>query len=150
MRRAKSPLIDAALPVWRARLIIGLLLAGSAALVARAFWLQGINKQFLIDQGEARYERVIEMSATRGRILDRHGDVLAISTPVKSVWAIPEDAKLTPAQMRELAALLDTDARDLAHRIAAARDFVYLRRRIAPEAADRIAALKLPGIHFHN
>lgn len=150
MRLAKSPLLDAALPAWRARLVVGLLLAGSAALVARAFWLQGINKQFLIGQGEARYERVIEMSATRGRILDRHGDVLAISTPVKSVWAIPEDAKLTPAQTRELAALLDTDARDLARRIAAARDFVYLKRRIAPETADRIAALKLPGIHFQN
>lgn len=150
MRLAKSPLLDAALPAWRARLVIALLLAGSAALVARAFWLQGINKAFLIGQGEARYERVLEMPATRGRILDRHGDVLAISTPVRSVWAIPEDANLTPAQTRQLAGLLDTDARDLAHRIAAARNFVYLKRRIAPEAADRVAALKLPGIHFHN
>ncbi len=147
---AKSPLLDAALPVWRARLVIGMLLAGSLALVARAFWLQGINKEFLIGQGESRYERVIEMPATRGRILDRHGDVLAISTPVRSVWAIPEDAKLTPAQMRQLAGLLEVDARELARRIAGARDFVYLKRRIPPDVAHAVAALKLPGIHFQN
>ena len=150
MRLAKSPLLDEALPAWRARLVMGLLMAGSAALVARAVWLQGINKEFLIGQGESRYERVIAMPATRGRILDRHGDVLAISTPVKSVWAIPEDARLSPAQTRELAKLLETDARELARRLAAERDFVFLKRRIPPDLAERIAALKLPGIHFQD
>jgi cell division protein FtsI (penicillin-binding protein 3) len=150
MRLAKSPLLDEALPTWRARLVMGLLMAGSIALVARAVWLQGINKEFLIGQGESRYERVIAMPATRGRILDRHGDVLAISTPVKSVWAIPEDARLSPAQTRELAKLLETDARELARRLAAARDFVFLKRRIPPDLAERIATLKLPGIHFQD
>jgi len=151
MRLNKSPLLDEALPAWRSRLVLGLLLVGSLVLVARSFWLQGVQKDFLIDQGEARYERVLEMAATRGRILDRHGDVLAISTPVRSVWAIPEDAsRLTPAQLRELAALLDTDSRDLARRIAGARDFVFLRRHIPPEVAERVAAMKLPGIHFQN
>lgn len=150
MRLTKSPLLDEALPAWRARLVMGMLLLGSVALVGRAVWLQGINKEFLIGQGESRYERVIEMPATRGRILDRHGDVLAISTPVKSVWAIPEDARLSPAQTRELAQLLETDARELTRRLAAARDFVFLKRRIPPDVATRIAALKLPGIHFQN
>lgn len=150
MRHGKSPLLDEPLPAWRARLVMGLLMAGSVALVARAVWLQGINKEFLIGQGESRYERVIEMPATRGRILDRHGDVLAISTPVKSVWAIPEDARLSPAQMRELAKLLETDPRELTRRLAAARDFTYLKRRIPPDVAERIASLKLPGIHFQN
>ncbi|MDX9996167.1 MAG: penicillin-binding protein 2 [Rhodocyclaceae bacterium] len=150
MRLTRSPLLDERLPAWRARFILGLLLLGSAALVGRSFWLQGINKEFLIGKGESRYERVIEMPATRGRILDRNGDVLAISTPVKSVWAIPEDARLSPAQTRELAKLLDTDARELTRRLATERDFVYLKRRIAPDVAARIGELKLPGIHFQN
>ncbi|MEW6165136.1 MAG: penicillin-binding protein 2 [Pseudomonadota bacterium] len=150
MRLTRSPLLDERLPAWRAHLVMGLLLAGSLALVARSIWLQGVNKEFLIGQGESRYERVIEMPATRGRILDRHGDVLAISTPVKSIWAIPEDARLTPAQTRELAKLLDTDPRDLTRRLAAERDFVFLKRRIAPDIAARIGALKLPGIHFQD
>lgn len=150
MKIHKSPLLDEPLPAWRAHLVMGLLMVGSIALVARSLWLQGINKEFLIGQGESRYERVIEMPATRGRILDRHGDVLAISTPVKSVWAIPEDARLSPAQTRELAQLLETDPRELTRRLAATRDFVYLKRRIPPDIAARIADLKLPGIHFQN
>ncbi len=150
MRVSRSPLLVDRLPVWRARLVLGILLACSCALVGRAFYLQGIHKDFLIGKGEARYERVIEMPATRGRILDRHGDVLAISTPVKSVWAIPEDAKLTPAQARKLAALLGIDAREITRKLAAERDFVYLKRQIAPDVATQVAALKLPGIHFQN
>jgi len=150
MRLTRSPLLDDSLPVWRARLVLGLLMVGFLALVGRSLYLQGINKDFYIGKGESRYERVIEMPATRGRILDRHGDVLAISTPVKSVWAIPEDAKLTPAQTRELATLLDLDSREISRKLAADRDFTYLKRQIAPDVAERIATLKLPGIHFQN
>ena len=150
MKLTRSPVLAEALPAWRAHLVMGLMLFGSAALVARSFYLQGVNKDFLIGKGESRYERVIEISATRGRILDRHGDVLAMSTPVKSVWAIPEDARLTPAQTRELAVLLEMDARELGRKLAGARDFVYLKRQIAPDVATQIADLKLPGVHFQN
>jgi cell division protein FtsI (penicillin-binding protein 3) len=150
VKLTRSPVLAEALPAWRAHLVMGLMLFGSAALVARSFYLQGVNKDFLIGKGESRYERVIEISATRGRILDRHGDVLAMSTPVKSVWAIPEDARLTPAQTRELAVLLEMDARELGRKLAGARDFVYLKRQIAPDVATQIADLKLPGVHFQN
>ncbi|MDP1525932.1 MAG: penicillin-binding protein 2 [Rhodocyclaceae bacterium] len=150
MRVTRSPLLDDSLPSWRARLVLGLLMVGFIALAGRSLYLQGINKDFYIGKGESRYERVIDMPATRGRILDRHGDVMAVSTPVKSVWAIPEDAKLTPAQTRELAALLDMDSREVSRKLAADRDFTYLKRQIAPDVADRITALKLPGIHFQN
>lgn len=150
MKLARSPLLVDRLPIWRARLLLGLLLAGFVALIGRAFYLQGIQKDFLIGKGEARYERVIEMPATRGRILDRHGTVLAVSTPVKSVWAIPEDAQLSPAEARQLAALLGIEVRELTRRLASERDFVYLKRQIPPDLAGEIAALKLPGIHFQN
>lgn len=150
MKLAKSPLLVDRLPIWRSRLVLALLLAGSAALIGRAFYLQGIHKDFLIGKGESRYERVIEIPATRGRILDRNGTVLAVSTPVKSVWAIPEDARLAPAEARQLAGLLRMEVNDLVRKLAAARDFVFLKRQIPPDVAARVAELKLPGIHFQN
>ncbi len=146
MKFASSPLLSTALPAWRARLVLLLLLGGFAVLAARSMYLQGIRNDFLQQKGESRYSRVIEIPATRGRILDRHGDVLAVSTPVKSIWAIPEDAQLTPAQARQLAALLDIDVREINHKLASEREFVYLKRQINPEVAARIAALNLPGI----
>lgn len=149
MRSRNAPLANP-LPSWRASLVLGLLLTGLLVLGGRTFYLQGIHKEFLIGKGESRYERVIEMPATRGRILDRNGEALAVSTPVKSVWAIPEDARLTPTQVRALAALIDTDPRELTRKLATERDFAYLKRQIAPDVASKIADLKLPGIHFQN
>lgn len=136
--------------MWRQRLVLGMLLAGSVILVGRSLYLQGINNEFLGDKGRARFERVIDISATRGRITDRHGDVLAVSTPVRSIWAIPEDTKLTPSQSRDLAQMLDMDVRELTRKLAAERDFTYVKRQLPPEMADRVSAMKLPGLHQKN
>ncbi|MBN8441443.1 MAG: penicillin-binding protein 2 [Thauera sp.] len=142
-----NPLLKRDLPVWRPRFVLLALLAGSVTLAGRAFYLQGVNDEFLQAKGESRYARILEVPATRGRITDRNGDILAVSTPVRSIWAIPGDAKLAPADARKLAALLEMDVRELNDKLAGARDFVYLKRQLAPEAAQRVADLKLPGIH---
>ncbi len=147
MKFAHSPLLSQLLPAWRARFVLLLLLGGFAALTVRSLYLQEVNSDFLQQKGESRYSRVIELSATRGRITDRHGDMLAVSTPVKSVWAIPEDATLQPAQVRRLAGLLEIDVRELHRKLASERDFVFLKRQIPPDVADKVAALRLPGIH---
>ncbi|MCX7172303.1 MAG: penicillin-binding protein 2 [Proteobacteria bacterium] len=147
MKFVHSPLLSQPLPAWRARLLLLGLLASFLTLVGWSLYLQGFNSTFLQEKGASRYSRVIELSATRGRIMDRHGDVLAVSTPVKSIWAIPEDAKLQPAQARVLATLLEMDVRELTRKLASEREFVFLKRQIAPPIAERIAALNLPGIH---
>ncbi|TXG76617.1 MAG: penicillin-binding protein 2, partial [Rhodocyclaceae bacterium] len=143
----RNPLLSSVLPQWRSRFVLLLLLVGFVALVARSLFLQGVNNEFLQAKGESRYARVIDMPATRGRVVDRNGDVLAVSTPVKSIWAIPEDVDLKPAQARKLAELLDMDVRDLTRKLATEKDFVYLKRQIAPDVAQRVAAMSLPGIH---
>jgi cell division protein FtsI (penicillin-binding protein 3) len=138
------------LPVWRARVVMCAMLAAFGVLAVRSVYLQAMHTGFLQEKGEARYSRVLDMPGTRGRILDRHGEALAISTPVQSVWAIPEDVIATPAQLQKLAALLGADARELQKRLTgSSRDFVYLKRQIAPEQAEQVARLGLPGIHQH-
>lgn len=144
---SRSPLLSERLPLWRQRMVLALLLGCFAALIGRSLYLQGFKNEFLGDKGRARFERVIDISATRGRITDRHGDVLAVSTPVRSIWAIPEDAQLAPAQSRNLAALLDMDVREINRKLAAEGEFVYVKRRLPPEQARRVSALNLPGIH---
>lgn len=142
-----NPLLKRDLPAWRPRLVMLLLMGGSLALAGRAFYLQGIHHDFLQAQGESRYARTLEVPATRGRITDRHGDILAVSTPVRAIWALPSDARLEPAQARELAGMLGMDVNELNRRLSAGRDFVYLKRQVPPELAERVAALRLPGIH---
>lgn len=142
-----NPLLKRDLPAWRPRVVMLALMGCSLAVAGRALYLQGINNDFLQAKGESRYARTLEVPATRGRITDRHGDILAISTPVRSVWALPSDAQLEPAQARELARLLEMDANELNRRLAASRDFVYLKRQLPPEVAKQVAELRLPGIH---
>jgi cell division protein FtsI (penicillin-binding protein 3) len=144
---ARSPILNQRLSPGRSRLVVLALLGSFVLLAGRSFYLQVFQTDFLQKKGESRYERVIELSATRGRILDRHGDVLAISTPVKAVWAIPEDARLSPAQLQHLAALLEMDVRELNRKLASEKEFVFLKRQIPPDVAEKIATLNLPGVH---
>ncbi len=139
------------LPVWRARFVMAGLVAAFLVLAGRSFYLQALQTQFLQEKGEARYSRVLEVPGTRGRILDRNGEALAISTPVQSVWAIPGDVAADAAAVRRLAAILDTDARELRRKLEdTSRDFVYLKRQIAPETAEQVARLGLEGIYQHR
>jgi cell division protein FtsI (penicillin-binding protein 3) len=147
-RFTESPVLQLALQGWRSR-SVGLLLMGAfLALVGRGFYLQVINNDFLQEKGDSRYRRDIEVSASRGKITDRNGDMLAVSTLMKSVWAIPGDARAMPVeQKRQLATLLDMTPKELDNKIASDKTFVYVKRQVPPETADRIAALKLPGVH---
>src|SRR5687768_2954912 len=129
------------LPAGRSRLLATLLILGLVALIGRAAYLQGMHKDFLQEKGESRYSRVLEMSAHRGMITDRHGEPLAISTPVESVCSSPADMNATPEQLRKLAKLVDLDIEELRRRLdgpprgspqnlrtGLGRDFVYLKR----------------------
>ena len=147
-RFTESPVLQLALQGWRSRTVVLLLMAAFGALVARGFYLQVINNDFLQEKGDSRYRRDIEVSASRGKITDRNGDMLAVSTPMKSIWAIPGDARtLAPDQKRQLAALLEISVRELDGKLGSDKTFVFIKRQVPPETADRIAALKLTGVH---
>lgn len=151
MNPATHPQLSLRLPQWRTRLVFVLLAAGFTALSARAFWLQGMNREFLQAKGEARYARLIEISAHRGMITDRHGDPLAISTPMESVWASPGDVNLTRAQRGSLARLLELEEQELDQRLANRdRDFVYLKRHLPPAEAAKVVQLDLPGVFLQR
>ncbi|MEE9580638.1 MAG: penicillin-binding protein 2, partial [Nitrosomonadaceae bacterium] len=122
-------------------------LLGFLGLVVRAIYLQGMHNDFLQQKGESRYSRVIEISAHRGMITDRHGEPLAISTPVESVWASPHDMDATPGQLKKLANLIRMDVVEVRKRISdQKRDFVYLRRHLPPDITAKVVELNIPGI----
>ena len=145
-----NPLLSERLPLWRMRFVLCLLMFGLLGLVGRAVWLQGVNRDFLQAKGESRYGRVLTLSATRGRILDRHGEPLALSTPVKSVTLIPDMATLTAGQVAQLSKVLSIDPDDVNRKLASGKDFVFLKREVPPDVAAQVAALKLPGVHSED
>ncbi len=144
-----NPLLTVALPAWRSKLMLFVLFVAFVALTGRAFYLMGgVSTGFLQRQGEARYARTLDIPATRGRITDRNGVVLASSVPARAVWAIPDDVDATPEQLTALARLLQINVGELRRKLADEdRTFVYLRRQVDADIAERIAALKVAGIH---
>ncbi|TWG78805.1 peptidoglycan synthetase FtsI [Cupriavidus gilardii J11] len=144
-----SPVLGLRLPMWRSKLVVFLMFAAFAALAFRAAWIQGPGNQFYEAEGKKRFQRTLELPATRGKILDRNGLVLATSLPVKAIWAVPEDvpADLPAAKLRQLAKLLDMSEKELRRKLSDDKSFVYLKRQVLPEAAEKIAALKIDGIH---
>lgn len=136
----------------RRLLVVGLVLIAAGLLTWRAVYLQVVTREFLQYQGDARYLRVVPVAAHRGMITDRHGEPLAISTPVESVWANPQELALHRHMLPELAQLLGIDT-DYLHRLLATRgerEFVYLKRQVMPDVAGRIRALDVPGVFLQR
>ncbi len=127
----------------------GLLTLTVLVLVGRAADLQLRNRSFYQQQGDARFLRDIAIPTSRGMILDRNGEPLAVSSPVESVWADPRELLRHSDRLPELARALGMPLEPLTQRLAqrAEREFVYLRRHMSPDAAEEILALAIPGVH---
>ena len=137
----------------RRRWILVLFLAGFLTLIVRALYLQGLNKGFLQEKATATSNRIISLAADRGKITDRNGNILALSTPVFSVNANPKIAKvkMTKEQRIQLETILKLSSNEIDDKIFnSTKENVYLKRRVPPSDADQIKALKIPGIGFEN
>ncbi|WP_428100911.1 peptidoglycan D,D-transpeptidase FtsI family protein [Candidatus Rariloculus sp.] len=133
---------------WRSALVLVCFAAAVAAIEARVLYLQLVDREFLTAQGDDRYLRTVQMSAHRGSILDRHGEPLAVSTPVDSIWVNPGELKPELGRLAELASVLGLDPDVLARRVTSnmEREFVYLRRHLSPAKATGVLSLGLPGV----
>jgi len=133
---------------WRFLLVLLVLAGCFAALAWRVVNLQVIDHEFLSSQGDLRTVRIESIPATRGKILDRNGDPLAVSAPVVTLWANPQQVDLANPGWEVLAGLLELDAGDLKGRLEKSieREFLYVQRHIAPELAEAALKLKLEGL----
>ena len=144
---ATSPLLASKTPPWRSRFIVALVGVSFAVLVGRAVYVQIIGTDFYQQQGDKRYGHVIEVPASRGRILDRNGQVLATSVPVPSVWAIPKDFAADVQQRKALAKLLDMKPLELEQKLEGSRNFAWLKRQVDQPLWAEVKALGVKGVH---
>jgi cell division protein FtsI (penicillin-binding protein 3) len=151
MNVSASPALALKFSPWRSRLLLVGIVGWFIALAIRAVYLQGLHNDFLQAKGESRYSRVLSLGATRGMIVDRNNEPLAISTPVESVAASPADMETTPSQLVKLARLLEMDAAEVRRRLAdSKREFVYLKRQLPPDQAEKIVELGIPGVFLQR
>ncbi len=149
----KSDVVEVIVPVstWRYK-VVGVIFGGFfIGLVARAGYLQVVDRDYLQSQGNARYLRVQTEPPTRGMIRDRNGEPLAISTPVDSIWMNPskileQQSEYSYKKLSKLLGITRDKLLNLAEK-RKTREFVYLKRHLAPQDAKAILALNVPGIN---
>ena len=131
--------------VWRFYFVLAVLALLLSVMFARALDLQVISKEFYIEQGLQRFERVEDFKVARGNILDRNGSPLAVSTPVTTIWADPSE--LQEKDLPIIARLSGTSLNTLKNRYNPKKRFIYIARQLAPEQADKLISLKLKGVY---
>lgn len=126
-------------------------------LMARAAYLQVINPDKLVREGDMRSLRVREVPTARGMISDRAGRPLAVSVPVNAVWADPQQVNeqggiTLDTRWKALSDALEVPLDQLAAKINANPKgrFVYLARQVNPAIGEYIHKLKLPGINLRQ
>ena len=103
------------------------------------------GRDFLQHQGDARSIRKEIIPAHRGLITDRNGEPLAVSTPVTTLIANPQDIQksASAADIEKLAKALDISVSQLKSRLNRYRNksFMYLARQLPTAEADRVLDL---------
>ncbi len=141
-----SPLLASKTPPWRSRFLVALVGLAFAGLLGRAVYVQILHTDFFQKQGEARYAHTLELPASRGRINDRSGQVLAASVAVPSIWAIPKEVDADPGKRRELAKALGISHKELQAKLNPEARFVWLKRLADDETATRVKAIGIKGV----
>ena len=139
----------------RRKWLLVFMLGSMVLLAGRAVDLQVLNNQFLKEQGKNRHVARVSVSAYRGKILDRNGEPLAISTPVQSIWVNPQEFGKKAKDfkvIRQMAKSLKIPEVKLKKIVTpdSGKRFVYIKRRANPMAASEIKAMQLPGVHFER
>lgn len=137
---------------WRLLIVVLILFIIAFGLIGRLIDLTVINRQFLRKQGNARTVRTLNIPAHRGMILDRHGEPLAISTPVEAIWVDPAYFKPNRPQLFLLSHILQTNPQTIHETVLHGRlkEFVYLKRGLNPNLAKQVKDLKIPGVFLQN
>ena len=154
MNRRKQTKKEPLLTGWRFVTVCAVIFLAFGSLFARAAWIQVVSPDRLRMEGDMRSLRTAVTSTTRGMVMDRNGEELAVSVPVQAVWADPKQIHAELSLEKEqawqaLADVLGEPREKLLKQVEnPKRRFVYLQRQVTPAVAEYIRKLRLPGVHL--
>jgi len=130
----------------RLYLVVGLFGLCFGAILVRLVIVQVFQHAYLRDLAARQYSRQITLHPERGRILDRHGRVLATSVPVPSAYAMPQEIDRPDVAARQVAEVLGKPLATVQHQLTSTAPFVWLARQLPPEVGERLQKLNLRGV----
>lgn len=123
-----------------------------AALLGRAVYLQFSIHDMLRAEGDNLHIRNQILPSYRGTILDREGEILAVSVPGAAAFADPSVMDDIDAASREIAGQLNLDYPALRDKLNKRKDkqFVYIKRQLNEDEVERLRNLSIEGLHLRN
>jgi cell division protein FtsI (penicillin-binding protein 3) len=122
-----------------------------SCLFLRAFYLQVIPDAKLKRVKDKQESGNLTLTSPRGTIYDRFGRALAVSIELPSVFVDPSIAELSKKDVKKVAEILRLPASVIKNKIKnKEKKFVWLKRKISPESAEKIKQLSLRSIGVVN
>ncbi len=122
------------------------------AFTVKLVLIQAFRSSYLARLAEKQHNQLIELEPIRGTIYDRMGRPLALNVSVYSLFANPKT--MTEAERQKtilyLPKLLNLDQSVLEDRLSKNKFFVWIKRKISLDVAEKIKDLKIPGLHLIN
>jgi cell division protein FtsI/penicillin-binding protein 2 len=122
------------------------MLAALAVLAGRLGWIQVGEAGELSAQAAKQRTRDLVLSPHRGSIFDREGEKLAVTTPARTVYAVPAQVKDATGTANALAGALGGDAKEYLAKLHRTGSWVYIARKVDLTRAAAIQKLALDGI----
>lgn len=134
-------------PAQRLVALMGVFVLALGFVIGRLGMLQVRESRAYAAMGQEQRIRVLELPASRGRIVDRVGTPLAMSLEALDVYVDPTQVVDAGAQARLIAPILGLKPAEVRDTLARTdTTFAYLDRHVDREVADRLAELRLPGV----
>jgi len=138
----------------RLRTLFALFAVATLVLSARLAYWQTVGRGELLGRATDQVRSDQGLEAQRGVIRDRAGAILATTVELRSLYAIPgQMTDLDKSDLRgrvaaAIAPILGENPDTLRAAFESGAEWLFVRRRLSEETADRIAALRLPGLGF--
>lgn len=138
----------------RATVLMALVLVGASLVVMRAYKLQVEDNQDLSEMVDEQSVRTVKLAPKRGTVRDRNGAVLAVSVEADSVFANPRRMREEGVNIERAAAglsrILGTEPTSTYKRLRRDKLFVWIKRHVTPQQAQKVAELGIPGVRLQR
>ncbi len=135
---------------WRSKTVLLIFLIAFSIVIIRAFYLQFINVEQWQKRAELRYTKHKEISAPRGKILDRNGEILATSFLEFKVGVVPSRFNPSQEKLRDLSTFVEMSFKEIKKRSLISKNYFYIDKGIDKETVKKIKQLEIVGIEFEQ
>jgi cell division protein FtsI (penicillin-binding protein 3) len=133
---------------WRTGFVIGIFSLWALATFFRAFYVQSVDSNFYIKQGENRFLRVVDRSKDREEIVDRNGLPISATIPTQDFYVDASSLEFLDKNLPEALKLLDVEKDELSKIVQESNlDWIPVRRRVGWTTSEKVTNLRVRGLY---